>query len=192
MIAALFVLVVPFKVALFFLLLTRFKLRARTSFLGSFSLVNYSEFGLIVGAVGTANGWIGNEWLVIIAIYGMGRIGTSAYDYLSERYEDVVIGVDYDPLPVNRHKEAGRNVIYGDPSDPDFWARTRPDKTRIRAVLLAMSKHAANLAAAKQIVDRKFPAMLAAAAHFDDEISAKRSRRACGIQFLCRSRHRIG
>ena len=67
-IAALFVLVVPFKVALFFLLLTRFKLRARTSLLGSFSLANYSEFGLIVGAIGTANGWIGNEWLVIIAI----------------------------------------------------------------------------------------------------------------------------
>lgn len=222
-IAALFVLVAPFKVALFFLLLTRFKLRARTSLLGSFNLANYSEFGLIVGAVGTANGWIGNEWLVIIAIalsatfvlasplnkaahgiyarmadrlkpfetkgwhpddqpidpgnaeiaiYGMGRIGTGAYDFLSERYGDVVIGVDYDPLTVNRHQEAGRNVIYGDPSDPDFWARTRPDKTRIRVVLLAMSKHAANLAAAKQVVLRKFPAMLAAAAHFDDEITA--------------------
>ena len=84
----------------------------------------------------------------------------------------MVIGVDYDPLTVNRHQEAGRNVIYGDPSDPDFWARTRPDKTRIRVVLLAMSKHAANLAAAKQVVQRKFPAMLAAAAHFDDEITA--------------------
>lgn len=57
-----------FKVALFFLLLTRFKLRARTSLLGSFSLANYSEFGLIVGAIGEANGWISSEWLVIIAI----------------------------------------------------------------------------------------------------------------------------
>jgi predicted Kef-type K+ transport protein/Trk K+ transport system NAD-binding subunit len=222
-IAALFVLVAPFKVVLFFLLLTRFKLRARTSLLGSFNLANYSEFGLIVGAIGTANGWIANEWLVIIAIalsatfvlasplntaahriyarladrlkpfetkgrhpddqpidpgnaeiaiYGMGRIGNGACDYLSERYGDVVIGVDYDPLTVKKHQEAGRNVIYGDPSDPDFWARTRPDKTKIRAALLAMSKHAANLAAAKQIVQKKFPAMLAATAHFEDEISA--------------------
>jgi len=57
-----------FKVALFFLLLTCFKLRARTSLLGSFSLGNYSEFGLIVGAIGVTNGWISSEWLVIIAI----------------------------------------------------------------------------------------------------------------------------
>jgi predicted Kef-type K+ transport protein len=222
-IAALFVLAVPFKVALFFLLLTRFKLRARTSLLGAVNLANYSEFGLIVGALGATNGWIGNQWLVIIAIalsatfmlasplnkaahriyerladhlkpfetqgrhpddqpidpgsaeiaiYGMGRIGTGGYDYLSERYGDVVIGVDYDPLTVKKHQEAGRNVIYGDPSDPDFWARTRPDKTKIRMVLLAMSKHAANLAAAKQVAHWKFAAKLAAAAHFDDEITA--------------------
>ncbi|MBW2475935.1 MAG: cation:proton antiporter, partial [Deltaproteobacteria bacterium] len=46
-VSALLVVVVPFKVALFYLLLTRFKLRARSSLLGSLSLANYSEFGLI-------------------------------------------------------------------------------------------------------------------------------------------------
>ena len=67
-ISLLLTLVMPIKVALFFLLLTRFKLRARTSTLSSFSLANYSEFGLIVGAAGAANGWLDNEWLVIFAI----------------------------------------------------------------------------------------------------------------------------
>jgi len=66
--AALLVLVAPFKVALFFWLLVRLDLRARTSLLTSFSLANYSEFGLIVAAVGAKSGWIGSEWLVIIAI----------------------------------------------------------------------------------------------------------------------------
>ncbi len=53
---------------LFFRLLTAFKLRARTSFLASLSLSNYSEFGLIVGAIAVSNGWMENEWLVIIAV----------------------------------------------------------------------------------------------------------------------------
>ena len=67
-IAGLLTVVVGFKVILFFLLLTRFKLRARTSVLAAFSLANYSEFGLLVGTIGVKNGWIGNEWLIIIAI----------------------------------------------------------------------------------------------------------------------------
>jgi predicted Kef-type K+ transport protein len=67
-IALLLALAMPFKTGLFFILLTRFKLRARTSLLASLSLSNYSEFGLIVGSIGVANGWINSEWLVVIAI----------------------------------------------------------------------------------------------------------------------------
>ncbi|MFT6732782.1 MAG: glutathione-regulated potassium-efflux system ancillary protein KefC [Polaribacter sp.] len=64
-------LIVPFmfiKSALFYALMIRFKLRARTAFLASINLTNYSEFGLIVAAIGVTNGWIDSEWLVIIAI----------------------------------------------------------------------------------------------------------------------------
>jgi predicted Kef-type K+ transport protein len=43
-------LLLPLKGALFFLLLTAFGLRARTSFLSALSLTAYSEFGLIVAA----------------------------------------------------------------------------------------------------------------------------------------------
>ncbi|MEN8129715.1 MAG: cation:proton antiporter family protein [Pseudomonadota bacterium] len=64
-------LLVPFvlvKSALFFVLMTRFKLRARTSLLATLNLTNYSEFGLIVAAIGVTNGWMDGEWLVVIAI----------------------------------------------------------------------------------------------------------------------------
>jgi glutathione-regulated potassium-efflux system ancillary protein KefC len=64
-------LLVPFifvKSTFFFVLMTRFKLRARTSLLGTLNLTNYSEFGLLVAAIGVANGWINPEWLVVIAI----------------------------------------------------------------------------------------------------------------------------
>ncbi len=59
---------VVFKVGLFFALFTRFKMRARTSTLSSLILANYSEFGLIVGAIAVANGWLTDDWLVIVAL----------------------------------------------------------------------------------------------------------------------------
>ena len=57
-----------FKGFLFNLILSIFDLRARTNFLTSLNLTNYSEFGLIVGAVGAKLGFITDEWLIIIAI----------------------------------------------------------------------------------------------------------------------------
>ena len=65
------ILLVPFifiKSALFFALMTRFKLRARTALLSSLNLTNYSEFGLIVTAIGVSSGWIDAQWLTVIAI----------------------------------------------------------------------------------------------------------------------------
>ncbi len=67
-ISLLFTIVLPLKVILFYLILTRFKLRARTATLASLNLSNYSEFGLIVGAAGIAGGIISSEWLVIFAL----------------------------------------------------------------------------------------------------------------------------
>jgi predicted Kef-type K+ transport protein len=61
-------LIILAKFALFFGLLTKLKLRGRTSFLSAMILSNYSEFGLIVVALSVANGWLEKEWLVILAL----------------------------------------------------------------------------------------------------------------------------
>lgn len=66
--AAVLALVLPAKGFLFFLILTRFRLRARTSWLAGLNLTTYGEFGLIVIAIGAGKGWIGSEWLPITAI----------------------------------------------------------------------------------------------------------------------------
>ncbi|MDO3721017.1 cation:proton antiporter [Marinobacter sp. chi1] len=55
-------LVLPLKGILFFFLLLAFRLRARSAFLSSLALTNYSEFGLIVASVALP------EWLVPLAI----------------------------------------------------------------------------------------------------------------------------
>lgn len=67
-IASFFTMLIPVKMVLFFFLFTRFKLRARTSALASFSLTNYSEFGLIVGTAAALKGWLPLEWLIIFAL----------------------------------------------------------------------------------------------------------------------------
>ncbi|MCK5195850.1 MAG: cation:proton antiporter, partial [Desulfobulbaceae bacterium] len=226
-VAVLLAALVPFKTALFFLLLTRFKLRARSSVLASFSLSNYSEFGLIVASVGVANNWIGSEWLIVIAIalsitfvlaaplntaantiyrklhdrltifeieerhpddqlinpgqvtlavFGMGRIGTSVYDSLREKHGDTVIGLDFNEKTVEKHKNAGRNVFVGDAADPDFWERVKAIKQEanrpkpLSAVILAMPSHKANLYAVKQLETIGFEGTIGAAAVFDDEV----------------------
>ena len=224
--AALLVMVVPLKVTLFFALLTRFKLRARSSLLASLSLANYSEFGLIVAAVGASNGWLSPEWLVIIAIalaisfviasplntaadalygryreklqrfetssrhpddqpidpgkatigiFGMGRLGTMAYDFLHDKYGDTVLGFDFNADKVRMHHKAGRRVVYGDPTDPDFWSRIsiKPGH-KARMILLAMPKHISNLNTAKQMLDKGYTGILAATAHFDDQVEELR------------------
>ncbi len=67
-ISLLLLLLIPLKTILFFGLLSKFHLRARTSLLTSLSLANYSEFGLIVIGISVSNGWLGSEWLLIVAI----------------------------------------------------------------------------------------------------------------------------
>ena len=57
-----------FKSALFLGLLAGFRLRARTSLLASLNLTNFSEFGLIIAAVGVANGWLDSLWLSVVAV----------------------------------------------------------------------------------------------------------------------------
>ncbi len=221
--AVFLVLLVPLKVALFFFLLTRFKLRARSSLLASLSLANYSEFGLIVGGIGVANGWIGSEWLIVIAIalsisfvvaaplneaahniyaryhdflmrfetearhpddepiapgdaqvavFGMGRIGTGAYDYAVENYGEIVIGIESDPEKVAEHQAAGRNVVHGDATDSDFWERNRGGPHKVEVALLAMPEHGANMYALQQMTAIQGEGFIAALAEHPDEVEA--------------------
>ena len=215
------VLLVPFKTVLFFLILSRMQLRARTALISSVTLAHYSEFGLIVGAVGYANGWLSGEWLVILAltlsvsmiaasplsplipvfytrfkpylkrfetaerlpedreidlggatlaVLGMGRIGTAAYDNLRSKYGKTVVGLDFDEVRIRQHEAAGRQVIHGDANDEDFWSRGVVAGQRVDLVLLAMC-HSSNLKAAKQISARPGGAVVGAIVDYDDQVS---------------------
>ncbi len=208
------------KSALFFMLMTRFKLRARTSLLATINLTNYSEFGLIVLAVGVGNGWVDAQWLVVvaialsisfviaaplndiddriysqfrwlwmkfqrkqrlpddilldtlgatIAIFGMGRVGTGAYDRMRELHGDTVVGIDFDAERIKKHQAMGRNALHGDPSDADFWDKIEQDHS-IELVMLALPNLEANLDALEQLRVISYSGRTAATARFPDEV----------------------
>jgi predicted Kef-type K+ transport protein len=221
-VAVILTVLMPLKVILFFVLMTRFRLRARTSLIGSLNLANYSEFGLIVGAVGAKEGWIDGEWLVIIAlalsftfilaswlnrmapgfydrfgdvlrrwqtaermpedqaidpgdariaVFGMGRIGTAAYDHMRSVHGDTVVGVDQEEEVVAEHREAGRRVVQGDALDADFWQLAKERK--IEVVMLAMPNQRENVHAAEQLRQvREFTGTIAAIAQYEDQTAA--------------------
>jgi glutathione-regulated potassium-efflux system ancillary protein KefC len=215
-------LLVPFifvKAALFYALMTRFKLRSRTSLLASLNLTNYSEFGLIVGAIGVANGWIKGEWLIVIAIalstsfvvaayligkedeiyknfksfwikfqcqerlpddevldtygatiaiFGMGRVGSGAYDKMRELHGETVVGIDFDSDKTDFHESQGRKVLHGDPSDDDFWEKIEEGHS-IELVMLALPNLDANLNALRQLREISFEGRVAATARYADD-----------------------
>lgn len=68
MVAVILSLLLLGKIVLYFLTLTQFKLRSRTALFASFSLANYSEFGLIVASLATYKGWLTRDWLIITAL----------------------------------------------------------------------------------------------------------------------------
>lgn len=222
--AVLLTLLLPIKNIAFFLILTRFHLRARTSWMTGLTLSTYSEFGLIVLALAVQKAWLPGDWLITmvlalamsilivaplarkaeaiyeprrkflkqfetehdhpddlpiqlkgqrIAIFGMGRVGVSAYRCLEERFPGKVIGFDRDPEKVESHKDAGRNVMLADATDSDFWRKVCVNDT-IDLAVLAMPKHAANVHAAEALKRQAFHGVVASTGHFDDEVKELR------------------
>jgi len=66
--ASLLVLLIPIKFLLFFIIFSLLKMRCRSAFLSALALSNFSEFGLIVASLSVSNGWLSNDWLVILAL----------------------------------------------------------------------------------------------------------------------------
>jgi predicted Kef-type K+ transport protein len=217
-------LIVPIKTALYFLLMTRQRMRARSATLASLGLTNFSEFGLIVGAIGVSHAWLDYDWLSILAlsvaisfllaaplnavskrlyqrwrhplhrfetrkrlpgdeviragkaqvvVFGMGRVGTGAYDYLRSQWGDVVLGVDVNEDYIERHRAEGRNVTLGDATDADFWARAERSG-HIKLAVLAFADHASNMMVVTLLREQGFDLELASIAQYPDHEEALR------------------
>ncbi|WP_035386873.1 cation:proton antiporter family protein [Ferrimonas senticii] len=106
-----------------------------------------------------------------ILIFGMGRIGSGAYDGLKEQYGDVVLGIDHKADIVERHHQEGRNAIIGDGTDSDFWAKLVPSDS-IELIVLAMPSHQGNLSTAELIAESRYQGKVSAIVRYEDETTA--------------------
>ncbi|MEM6998811.1 MAG: cation:proton antiporter family protein [Pseudomonadota bacterium] len=220
MVALFFILFLPIKVVMFYGLFNFFFLRAGTSWRTSLNLANYSEFGLIVGALATSAGWLPKEWLAVFAVvitvsfiisaplvnirdnlyeawrlklehferpkrlhgeedldlahikvvvFGMGRMGTAAYNAMEADYHGQLIGVELDQEKADKHIGTGRHVISGDATNPDLWTRAPELIDELEWVLLTMSCHQANMNAASRLRQMGYSGAIAVTTEYPDE-----------------------
>ncbi|WP_172972776.1 cation:proton antiporter family protein [Vibrio sp. B1Z05] len=218
--ALVFMLLLPAKGLLYYVILDRFKFRIRTSLLTSLTLFNYSEFGLIVGGLAYKEGWISGDIMVSIAlavsisfvlaaplnrfsnsiyrrsatwlkehsdskihirdqainigqsqilVLGMGRIGTGAYDELSERHGDICLGIEIRNDTSEHHAKHQRNILCGDVTDSDFWEKVQ-NLEQIKLILLAIPNNKGNRYALEQLRLRGYTGKIAAIAEYQDQV----------------------
>ncbi len=212
---------VPLKGLLFLVLFTRFHMRARSAFLSSLSLTNFSEFGLIVAVLANQQGLLGTDWTTVLAItlslsmilaapinhhshhlyerwkkllrklqrpgrleeeapiqpgpaqiiiFGMGRLGMSAYDTLTHKTRDGILGIDQNPEVVEQHVAEGRKVLLGSSADPEFWERIQVNLDELCLVMLTLPTQRENVEAARQLRNIGYSGYIAAIARYPDEV----------------------
>ncbi|WP_420409676.1 cation:proton antiporter [Hoeflea sp.] len=88
-----------------------------------------------------------------VLIFGMGRTGSAAYKQIEDEGLKP-LGLDADPYKAKAHQQAGRNVLFADAEDSNFWQGC--DFGRIRAAILAMDDLEAKLIAARSLRQRGF------------------------------------
>lgn len=106
-----------------------------------------------------------------VIIFGMGRVGTGAYDWLVEHRQLKVVGVDSDPDACQEHLEAGRNVIFGDGTDPGFWERV-DTSIHPKMVIIATRNYRATQRIAKRLVSYQADTRITALVKHPDEAEA--------------------
>lgn len=116
-------------------------------------------------------------------VLGMGRIGRSAYESLSNDYGLRVVGVESNEQRVELLHERGFAVVNEDAEDAAFWERlTRAHE--IDLAVLAMPFHGSNVQALQRLREAGFAGTVAAVAQYDDELVEARARGADAVLHL--------
>jgi len=103
-----------------------------------------------------------------VLVFGMGRTGTAAYNALMEKGRRPV-GLDADIYKVEGHVKAGRNVIFADAEDSNFWHGV--NLQNISAAVLAMDDLEAKLIAARMLRSNGFTGTVVSHALHEDHVA---------------------
>ncbi len=104
---------------------------------------------------------------VKILVFGMGRVGVGAYQYLSK--DSDVLGLDFDEEVVEKHKAAGRKVLLANVTAIDFWSQLGIKNSAVDWILLCAPNLHANITTAKLAREWGFTGFISASARYEDE-----------------------
>lgn len=104
-----------------------------------------------------------------VIIFGMGRVGTGAYDELVALRGDVVIGVERAKDVVHTNMTAGRNVVLGYALDEEFWEHLK-SHDEVELIIVAMDNHASNLVCVERASKYLPGVSVAAIARYPDQV----------------------
>ncbi|MBQ0758464.1 MAG: cation:proton antiporter [Zhongshania sp.] len=102
-----------------------------------------------------------------IVIFGMGRIGSGAYEYLSQHYPNKIIGVEESADKALKLSLAGMACVPGDASDRDFLERA--DLHRRKTVLVSLTNHSENVDVVKLLQQLNYQGRIAVVSRFPDQ-----------------------
>ena len=100
-----------------------------------------------------------------VMVFGMGRTGSAAYEALVASGK-LPVGLDADTYKAQAHAQAGRNVIFADAEDSNFWNNL--NLGGIEAVVLAMDDIEAKLIAARTLRAQGFAGPIVSHALYAD------------------------
>ncbi len=100
-----------------------------------------------------------------VLIMGMGRTGTSAYEYLNDKCR--LVALDSDPARVLQHQGLGHNIFFADAEDQIFWENL--DFGNVRAVILSLNEAEAKRIATKKLRKAGFSGVIVSHSMHEDE-----------------------
>ncbi len=105
-------------------------------------------------------------------VFGMGRFGNHLARELTQRGQRV-LAVDFDPDVVNRLRDSGHSIVYGDAEDPEFPSSL--PLTHAKWVISSMPQLAINLALLHSLARDGYTGTIAATAHNERDATELRN-----------------
>jgi glutathione-regulated potassium-efflux system ancillary protein KefC len=125
-----------------------------------------------------------SEYIVV----SMGTLGVPAYDYLNKKYPDKVLGLDYNHDKVELQQRAGRNALWCDTTDLQFWQHA--DFYNVKMMLFAMSDFESNVNSIKELNrSRKKNFLVGVIYHYPEE---RELLEKLGVDFTYSYKERVG
>jgi Trk K+ transport system NAD-binding subunit len=123
-----------------------------------------------------------------VLVFGMGRTGTAAYQYLQKKNIQVV-GLDSDPSKVEILKQQKINIEFADAEDPLFWQGLNMGE--VSAVILSMSDLESKMIAARKLRERGFRGKIVSHSLYPEEAD-KINQAGADITYLTMSQAGVG